>query len=184
MHRRNLLLLGLCFVLVPAVAQKTFTALLTDGPASDHRDKLMTFGQFVGSWDFAGTEYHADGTRATDKGEIHFHWALRGKAIQDVWLETERSDSDTKVYGTTVRFYDSKTDSWRVVWIDPDNNIVRMLTGRKVGSEIVMEGQSEDGTSIRWIFSDITKDAFHWRGEKLRREQWHKYEELWAHRKS
>jgi len=141
----------------------------------------MLFGQFVGSWNFNGVEYRDDGSRPTDKGEVHFHWILEGRAIQDVWRETERSDSDAKFYGTTLRFYEPKSDSWRVAWINPVLGVVRTFTGNKIGSEIVMQGNA-DGLAIRWIFSDITKNSFHWRTEKLRGKKWRIYEELWAHR--
>lgn len=178
--------LVLCFILfgilTNANPQSTFRALLADNAASEHRDKLMLFGQFVGSWKFSGTEYYDNGRRATDRGEIHFHWVLQGRAIQDVWLETKRTDSDPKVYGTTLRFYDPKTDSWRITWIEPRLGVVRMLTGTQVRSEIVLSGQAADGLPLRWIFSDIKRHSFHWRGEKSNGKQWRIYEELWANR--
>src|SRR5260370_38721275 len=105
-------------VFAPAGAQSSFPALLAEEPAPEHQDKLMLFGQFVGSWNFDGVEYRDDGSRRTDKGEIHFHWVLQGRAIQDVFLETERRDSDPKIYGSTVRFYDPRSDSWRGRLID------------------------------------------------------------------
>ncbi|HZR29215.1 MAG TPA: hypothetical protein VFA71_10555 [Terriglobales bacterium] len=169
-------------VFTSAVAQSSFPALLAEKPASEHQDKLMLFGQFVGSWTFDGVEYRDDGSRRTDKGEIYFHWVLQGRAIQDVFLETERSDSEPKMYGSTVRFYDPKSDSWWVTYIDPVFGVVRALTGRKIGTEIVMQGKLPDGSPIRWIFSGIQPNSFHWSGEKLSGKRWHIYEELWAHR--
>src|SRR5690348_17298313 len=93
----------IALTLAPAWGQSNFPALLAEKPASEHQEKLMLFGQFVGSWNFNGVEYRDDGSRPTDKGEVHFHWILEGRAIQDVWRETERSDSDAKFYGTTLR---------------------------------------------------------------------------------
>jgi len=169
-------------VFAPAGAQSSFPALLAEKPAPEHQDNLMLFGQFVGSWNFDGVEYRDDGSRRTDKGEIHFHWVLQGRAIQDVFLETERSDSDPKIYGSTVRFYDPRSDSWRVTYIDPVFGFVRTLTGRKIGAEIVMQGELSDSSPIRWIFSDIQPNSFHWYAEKLSGKKWRTYEELWAHR--
>jgi hypothetical protein len=163
-----------------ASAQDTFPALLTDKPASENRDKLMLFGQFIGSWSYEGVEYHDDGSRATGKGEIHFHWILQGRAIQDVWRDTERSDAGPGVYGTTVRFYDPKTDSWKVTWINPGSGTVHQLTARQIGSEIVLEGTGRNGTQFRWIFSDIKPNAFHWHAEKLVGKEWHTYEDVSA----
>src|SRR5215471_11199646 len=122
------LTLFIAFMVVPVCGQSSFPALLADKPAPEYQEKLMLFGQFVGSWSFTGVEYHDDGSHPTDKGEIHFHWVLEGRAIQDVFLETERSDSGQKLYGTTVRFYDPKADSWRITFIDPGLEIVRTMT--------------------------------------------------------
>ena len=176
------LLLVILLVFVPALGQSSFPTLLAEKPAPELREKLMLFGQFVGSWNFNGVEYHDDGSHPTDKGEIHFHWVLDGKAIQDVWRETERSDSGPRLYGTTVRFYDPKSDSWRITFIDPGLGVVRAMTARRVGSDIVIEGRLASGERTRWIFSDITPDSFHWHGEKFIGKQWHTYEELWARR--
>ncbi len=143
----------------------------------------MLFGQFVGSWQFESIEYHDDGSRPTQKGEIYFHWVLQGTAVQDVWIETERSDSDLKEYDTTVRFYDPKTKLWKVTWIEPLRGAATILKGQKVGDEIVMVGQIGGGTPMRWIFSDIKPNSFHWHGETLVGKDWRTYEDLWARRK-
>jgi hypothetical protein len=174
-----LLLFGFC----PTVAQTPLTALSADKPSPQYQDQLMLFGQFVGVWDFDGVEYHSDGTRPTDKGEIHFAWVLQGRAIQDVWIERERTDKNALVYGATVRFYDPNIDAWRVTWMDPVNCVVSTLIGRKVADEIIIEGKAADGAPTRWIFSEIKQNSFHWRGEKLVDKTWRIYEELSARRK-
>ena len=166
----------------PAIAQSTFPALIANGPDAKLKDKLYTFGQFVGSWTFDGREFHEDGSRSTDKGEIHCQWVLKGRAVQDVFLETSRSDKDSLLYGTTIRFYDPAIDAWRVTWINPGAGVVRTFIGRKSRGELVMEGVAADGTRLRWIFSDIKSDSFHWRGEKRTGSIWREYEELDAHR--
>ena len=177
--KRCIALLLFSLAVVPVVAQSGFPPLLADGPDPAYADKLATFGQFVGAWTFEGTEFNDDGARiATDKGELHFHWILRGRAIQDVWIETERSDDSPKVLGTTIRFYDPKTDRWSITWIHPAYDTVRTLIGRRAGADIILEG-----TSLRWIFSDITPDTFRWHAEKLVGGKWRVTEELHARRK-
>ena len=180
-------LAGLILLLVTTVpsefGQNTFPALLAQGPNEQYRNQLQLFGRFAGSWTFEGTEYHDDGSHPTDKGEIQCQWVLDGRAIQDVFLETSRSDKDPLLRGTTIRFYDPQISAWRVTWINPGAGVVRTFIGRKVGNEIVMEGKAGGGTPIRWIFSNIKPDSFHWRGEKLTARQWRIYEELDAHRK-
>ncbi|SRR5216684_3211085 len=182
MNVRTLLLFAM-LAAPQAFAQSSYPALLADGPYPEYKDKLATFGQFVGVWTFDGVEYHDDGTRPTDKGELHFQWVLQGRAIQDVWIETERSDARPNVFGTTIRFYDPKTDRWLATWVDPVNVAVQPLVGRTVGSEIVLEGTTKDAGKIRWIFSDIKPDSFRWHGERLVGKEWRTYEELSARRK-
>jgi hypothetical protein len=58
-------------------------ALHDTGPAGKHADKLMLFGQFVGSWnlDWTGNGTGTDDRRpATMTGELHFGWVLGGRA--------------------------------------------------------------------------------------------------------
>lgn len=173
---------------VPLVAlsrksQEVLRQLFADGPAPEHKNQLMLFGQFVGDWEFDGVEYNGDGTRATDKGEIHFAWVLQGRAIQDLWIEREVSYNRPKVYGSTMRFYDPSINAWRVTWTEPGFGVVTTLIGRKLGEEIVMEGRGKDGKAIRWIFSRIEPNSFHWRGERLVGDTWQLYQELSARRK-
>jgi hypothetical protein len=171
-----------CGYPVLASAETAFPALLADGPAAEHRQKLMLFGQFVGDWDFEGIEYHPDGSRITDKGRIEFAWVLQGRAVQDVWIERERSDGAVKTYGTTLRVYDPKLDAWHIIWVDPPTGSLQMMIAHKAGDQIVLEGKDRAGIAIRWIFSEIKPDSFHWRGERLVDSTWRVYEECFPHR--
>jgi hypothetical protein len=127
----------------------------------------MLFGQFVGEWELDCTEHHADGTTRSYQGEWHFGWALEGRAIQDVWLYPPRSANGATAqrgeYGTTVRFYDPRIGAWRVFWAGPVLGVVRTFVARQVGDEIVLEGLREDGSRVRWIFSEIEPRSFRWR---------------------
>lgn len=173
---------------MPLVAQSSkskdvLRLLFADEPAPKYKDQLMLFGQFVGDWEFDGSAVAPDGTRSTDKGEIHFAWVLQGRAIQDLWIEREVSDNRPGVYGSTMRFYDPSIDAWRITWTEPGYGVVTSLIGRKVGEEIVLEGKNREGQTIHWIFSEIKPNSFHWRGEKLVGDTWQVYEELSARRK-
>lgn len=166
-----------------AIGQNSFPALVARGPNAKDKEKLQLFGQFVGAWTFKGTEYHDDGSHPTDKGEIHFRWVLQGRAVQDVFLETSRSDGDSLLYGTTIRFYDPRRDVWEATWINPGAGVVRRFIGHLSGAEIVLDGSDSDGPPLRWIFSNIKPGSFHWRGEKRSGMNWRMYEELDARRK-
>jgi hypothetical protein len=137
------------------------------GPAAEHADKLMLFGQFVGDWEFDYVGYGRDGRKFNGQGEWHFGWVLEGRAVQDTWIiprrvERNKPGASAGEYGTTVRFYDPKLDAWRVVWTGPVHGEVLTFVARKVGDEIVMEGQDGDGAQARWIFSKITAQSFYW----------------------
>jgi hypothetical protein len=119
------------------------------------------FGQFVGDWEVEVTFYRADGSRDGARGEWRFERILEGRAVQDVW-RIWTPQADPVGYGTTIRFYDPKIDAWRVTWHGVLNGVVYKFLARRVGAEIVLEGQ-DLGEPSRWIFSDIEADSFRWR---------------------
>ncbi len=64
------------------------------------------------------------------------------------------------------------------------NKVIRIFEARPVGSEIIMEGKNDSNQPIRWIFSSIAENSFHWRGEHSpdNGNSWILYEELEAKR--
>jgi len=137
-------------------------------PHGDYADKLMLFGQFVGDWEADFTVYGPDGSKQVTKAEWHFGWVLEGRAVQDVFIIPSRSDPAESGwtrpdYGTCLRFYDPAIDACRVVWISPGHGEILVFTARQVNDEIILEGEDLEGTAMRWIFSKITPNSFHWR---------------------
>lgn len=153
----------------PAVTSgATLEALTATGPHEAYRDKLMLFGQFVGNWEADFTVHNPDGSSQIEKAEWQWAWILEGRAIQDVWILPRRSDRETSNfdrpdYGTAIRSYDPTIDAWRVVWVSPAHGELFTFTAQQVSDEIVLEGKGADGLPMRWIFSDITHDLYHWR---------------------
>ena len=138
------------------------------GAAGEHADKLAIFGQFVGDWEFDMVQVGADGRQRTGKGEWHFGWILEGRAIQDVWLarfSDAKPGAPLDGHGTTIRLFDPGIDAWRVVWVSVARKDLQTFTARKIGDEIVLEAPIVEGSPERgrWIFSEITKNAFRWR---------------------
>src|SRR5712692_598113 len=91
-------------------------ALHAEGPAPDRAPPMMLYGQFVGSWDGRFVHHAFDGVRRAGPCEVHFGWALEGRAVQDVWIVPSRhgrrdSDISTQgiLYGTTLRVYDPRS---------------------------------------------------------------------------
>jgi hypothetical protein len=126
---------------IPSQSRAVLEGLLASGPHPDLSDKLQLFGQFVGDWDVDWTGYQPDNVVGqTGKGEIHFAWALDGRAIQDVWIFPTREDLRRGLpideWGSTLRLYDPSMDAWKISWHGPVNHVVRALTARPVGDEI------------------------------------------------
>jgi hypothetical protein len=126
-------------------------------------DSALLFDQLVGTWDTDYTFYAADGTTSRRSGEVLFGWIIDGRALQDIWISYP-TDAERDL-GTTVRFYDAKTATWRVVWVHPASGIITTLNGGAFGDRIVLRGQGNDGSLLRWSFNDIQANSFLWRGE-------------------
>jgi hypothetical protein len=137
------------------------------GPHPELAEKLMLFGQFVGSWDVDVTWLQDGRVTRRATGEWHFGWVLEGRAVQDVWIVPTRAERAAGAppyeYGTSLRFYDPRIDAWRSTWIGPVNGLVVPFIARQDGDDIVLEGRRPEGWPIRWWFSDVTRDSFRWR---------------------
>jgi hypothetical protein len=134
--------------------------LLAEGPAADRAEKMSLYGWLIGDWTMDCTLFLDDGTTQKGAGEIHFRWALEGRAIQDVWI------LPGVFYGTTLRVYDTQLDAWHIIWSDPLRPYYSRQLGRASGSDIVQLGTDADGTPTRWSFGNIKSDSFVWRGER------------------
>jgi hypothetical protein len=150
--------------------------LHSDRPAADRAGKLGLYGFLVGSWSTDIVAHAEDGTRHSYRGEIHAGWVLEGRALQDVWMIPPRSERNPDVplqplpvtgswYGTTLRVYDPRIDAWHILWSDPATLFFARQVGRARGEDIVQEGRLESGAVLRWSFTRIKPDLFHWLGE-------------------
>lgn len=164
-------------------------ALHASGPFSAHVDKLALYGRFVGAWSFDAKRWTDEGKLLTGRGEIHFGWALEGRAIQDVWILPARDAGPSpelgpwKFYGTTLRVYDPGIDAWHILWSDPRTQYYSRQTGRSDGADIVQLGSDDSGTRTRWRFTEISDHSFRWLGERASDEgDWHLQVEFLARR--
>jgi hypothetical protein len=153
-------------------------ALHTDHPAPDRADKMRLYGWLIGSWEMDAVMHGDDGTKSRGRGEIHFGWVLEGRAIQDVWI------LPGVFYGTTLRVYDPGLDAWHILWIDPVKQLYTRQVARARGDDIVQEGVADNGAAVRWSFTEITPDSFHWLGERSLDggASWHLQAEFFARR--
>jgi hypothetical protein len=140
-----------------------FQWIAASGPFADYADKLMLFGQFVGSWEIDSIWYEPDGNRRSGKGEWHFRWILGGRGIQDVLFP---SGAASHQVGTTLRCYDVALGAWHASWMQPSSGEFAHLLGRKVGDGIVQELLGLDPPRReRWSFTAITSESFVWLDE-------------------
>ena len=124
------------------------------------------FAPFIGSWALDVTWHEGDAVVRREEGEWHFAWVLEGRAVQDVWIVPRRgvreADPAPYEYGTSLRFPDPAIGGWRSTWLGPTQHAVRTFVARRVGDEVVLDGEDEDGRALRWAFADIEDDSFTW----------------------
>jgi hypothetical protein len=149
------------------------SVLGAEGRSPEVPESADVYGWLIGSWELDVFDYGPDGSLYRSAGEVHFGWVLEGRAVQDVWIMPRRAERTATLernhnrYGTTLRVWDPSIQAWRVTWINPVSGARDELIGRWSGQEIVQVGTNADGTPIRWIFTEITSDSFHWTGEAL-----------------
>jgi hypothetical protein len=144
------------------IANSFSSALHSCGPAPDRAEQMKLYGWLIGNWTMDAKVYRDDGAEHEGKGEIHFGWALEGRAIQDVWI------LPGIFYGTTLRIYDPAMDAWHILWSDPLRQVYRRQIGRASGNDIVQLGKNDAGEPVRWSFTAIKPDSFRWTGERSR----------------
>ena len=142
--------------------------LIASGPAREYAQQLMLYGQFIGDWRTRTTAYLADGSQEHTEWDVRFSWVLEGRAVQDLWITppardgrgTAWHDSGNR-YSTTLRIYDPSLDAWHIVWINPPSGTILRQLGRKVGHEIVQDGDSDcEGRMTRWDIGTSSPKPF------------------------
>jgi hypothetical protein len=146
----------------PQILPSFSAALHSEGPAADRAGQMALYAWLIGDWEMDGIVHLDDGSVHKDRGEIHFGWVLQGRAIQDVWI------LPGVFYGTTLRVYDPAREAWHIFWHDPLKQYYTRQLGRAQGRDIVQDGVNDRGEPIRWRFTEIADDSFHWLGERSR----------------
>jgi len=150
-----------------------FEGLRASGPVPNGGESSDLYDGLIGDWDAEVIDHLPGGVDRRQSAEMHFAWVLEGRAVQDLWISPARKDrkpsgwraGDGNRYGTTLRVYDPAIGAWRMTWTNPVNGVENRLVGRRVGSQIVQTGSDGDGNLVRWVFVELTRDRFHWRGE-------------------
>jgi hypothetical protein len=132
-------------------------------------EQAQVFGRFVGIWDGEYTEFSKDGKTTHSSGEWIFGWVMDGRAIQDLFIIHPSAARKERYIGTTLRYFDPKSGTWSVTFVDPENGSVATLTGGAVeDGRIVLHSQDTDGKETRWSFDEIRPDSWVFRDEETR----------------
>ena len=153
----------------PAVADARFEMINTLRASGPHivpgeDPQARIFDTFVGAWDVQYSTIHDDDSTEKGAGQLLVGWILEGRALQDIWIWRDPVRAERSM-GTTIRFFDPKRQTWRVVWTTPFALAVTMLEGGGDRHRIVLEGDGGSRGRLRWSFNDITAHDFNWRGE-------------------
>jgi hypothetical protein len=146
--------------------------LSAGGPHPDLGAHADTYGRLIGSWSGELHNHMVGPTPEVASIEVHLGWALDGRAVQDVWITPSRADraagrtARLHWFGTTLRVFDAKSESWRALWWDPESALRIDIEGRRQGDDIVQLG-TRGGRPIRWTFSKITGESLLWQGHIL-----------------
>jgi len=144
-------------------------ALQAMGPHPSLGDQAKVFGRLIGTWDAEYTEFSKDGRTTHFSGEVIDGWVMDGRAIQNLFIIYPSASRKDRFIGTTLRYFDPKSGTWRVTFIDPENDSVARFSGGAVGDDrIVLHSQDADGRETRWSFNDIGPDSFVFRDEVSR----------------
>ncbi|WP_338864757.1 hypothetical protein [Myxococcus stipitatus] len=154
---------------IPPHTQRALELLRAEGPLPALAEPLALFGRFVGAWDMDIAFFDAMGKETyRQPGEWSFSWVLDGRVIQDVLAypnpEGLRTSPGERRIGTSLRHFIPSLGAWRVVWMGATVGYLVSLIGRAVGDDIHIEGQDPDGRPLRWMFTEISDDAFTWQG--------------------
>lgn len=145
-------------------------ALVASARSPEIPESDDVYGWLVGDWKLEVCHYLDLDVSSRPVGRVHAGWVLEGRAVQDVWFYSHPSGEGkdaTITYGTTLRVWDPAIKAWRINWINPARNHREEQIGRRIGTDIVQVGARGDGTPVRWMFTEITPDHFHWLGHRL-----------------
>lgn len=144
------------------------------------------FEPFIGEWDLR-VRWYVEGNLAREMaGEWSFSRVLEGRGIQDVWIvppRGQRNAEELYEYGTSVRFYEPSLQAWRSTWIGPMHGMVQTFLAQRDGDNIVLATKPQTEGALRWVFSDITAQEFHWHNYVYRRGVWQLQQDFLCTRK-
>lgn len=149
----------------PDSRRDMISVLGASAPDPSLGDQAQVFGRLIGTWDANYANYTENGGVKRYSGEVILGWIIDGHAVQDIFSAYPTKPRTERSIGTTLRYYDTNTKQWCIVFIAPEFNSVTVMKGGLVGDRIILLGKDDEGRYLRWSFNDIKPDSFTWRGE-------------------
>ena len=149
-----------------------FCEALLSGETGRIPEACDWFAPLIGDWDCDYYDEPEPGRKRHVAGEWIFRRILEGTGVQDVFIFPSRKTKEAEPqpdgeYGTSLRMFNREKGWYDVVYTC--ETCMKRLTFRKEGSRLA--GQVLDEENAYWVFSDITRDRFHWENIRIRDEQ-------------
>ncbi len=131
------------------------------------------FGRLIGEWDFNWRDALGTENERLVKGEWIFSRIIDGMGIQDLFIcpsreERKRLNLPDAEYGTTIRSYNPVTGNWEIYYCCYGENT--RLEAVKEEDRIVLTEKIQG--NMKWIFSEIEENSFHWQNVMLIDGKW------------
>ncbi len=143
------------------------------------------FGKLIGEWDFIWKDGIGTNKERNVKGEWIFSRVLDGTGVQDLFICPSRVErkiihEPDEEYGTTIRTYNPVTGNWEIYYCCHGEST--RLEAVKEEDKIVLTEKVHG--KMKWIFSEMEENRFHWQNCKLIGDEWIVCKECHAVRKN
>ena len=141
-------------------------ALASSGPHVSLVDQAKALEKLVGTWDVEYRDILKDGREQRRNGQFIVAWTLDGRAIEDVWIvEPSEGRPEREVY-TAIQYFDSKTRTWPMVFIDPEHGSTAKFTGgATLDGRMILQTSDLGRPQNRWSFTATGPDTLVFRDE-------------------
>lgn len=139
-------------------------ALISQEKSNLIPDEYDYWKDLIGSWSLDYVEGYGTQKERHVRGEWHFARVLEGLGIQDIFIcpaRPERIDTRQGEYGATIRMYNPAKKQWDMVYTCLEN--MSRFVGTTENGRVVLTNIHNKRN--RWVFTDISKDKFHWQNE-------------------
>lgn len=164
---------------------EAFAQALVSGETAVIPGDFDWFAPLLGDWDFDYQDTHGGLPRKV-KGEWLFRRVLNGAGIGDLFICPSRATMDTDPqpdgeYGMALRMFDAGQGCYNMAYAC--GKYIKKLQFRQENGKLA--GTVADNPREKWVFSDITRDTFHWQNVTVQDDgSWKVNSDVYARRKA